>query len=797
MVNYHIKTTWRHLIKNKAFSLINVTGLALGLACSLLIFLWVQDERHVDADLAATKATYAVYERVFSEGKVETAHSTPGMLAVELKRKIPGIRYASGFWSAQEIRFSVGEKRGEKSLIEKGAFADSDYFKIFRYPLLQGTAAGALQQPQAIALSKKMAVAFFGSPEAAFGQTIRYNNLADLKVSAVFEDVPANSAEKFDYVINWQYLLESVGWLTNWINRSPATFIQLQPNTDPATVQAQIKDFIQPYLGTGYGAGFRTELGLQRFDQIYLYSTFKDGVPDGGRIEYVRLFSLIALFILLVACINFMNLATARSAKRAKEVGIRKTIGARRPSLILQFIAEAMLLAVLAFVLALGLVALIMPVFNQVTGKQIALPVTSMHFWLDATLLLIATGVVAGSYPALYLSSLVPLKVLKGALTFSPGALLFRKGLVVFQFVLCIVFIVATIIISKQVRYVQEKNLGFDRENLVYVPMERSLAMQYPLLKSQLAVLPGVASVSYSNQIPTEIGSHVYDLSWEGKDPAAKVVAMHNGVGYDYVKAMHLTMRMGRDFSRDFPTDTVGYVINETALKMIGYKDPIGRLLVYFGHRGKIIGVVKDFNFQSLHDPIRPLVLEFMGERISWDGSYAIVRVAPGQTKQALAGIERTCKSLDPAFPFRYTFADAAYQTLYTSELTVSSLSDSFALLAICISCLGLLGLTMFTAEQRRKEIGIRKIIGASAGNIVTLLSKDMLKLVAISAVIATPVAWLAMSRWLQNFAFHIDIDWWVFLLAGLIAVLIALATIAYQAIKTALENPINSLRPD
>jgi putative ABC transport system permease protein len=792
MLRNYLKTAWRNLARNKVFSFINVFGLALGMACSLLIFLWVQDEYNVNANLAKKKETYGVYERVFSEGRVETEHWTPGLLATELRRKIPGIQYASGFWSAQDIRFSAGEK----SIIEKGAFADSDYFKMFNYPLLEGTAAGALQGPQDIALSRKMAVAFFGSPEAAIGKMIRYNNQADLKVSAVFEDVPANSAEEFDYVINWQYLLQSVGWLTNWINRSPATFIQLQPNTDPATVEAKIKDFIQPYLSAGYGAGFRTELGLQRFDQMYLYSTFKDGVPDGGRIEYVRLFSLIAVFILLVACINFMNLATARSAKRAKEVGIRKTIGALRQSLILQFIGEALWLALLAFLLALLFVVLALPVFNQITGRQILLPIASMRFWLDAVLLLLVTGVVAGSYPALYLSSLAPLKVLKGPLTFSRSALIFRKGLVVFQFVLSIVFIVATIIVSRQVHYLQEKNLGFDRENLVYVPMERSLAVQYPLLKRQVEALPGVASVSYSNQIPTEIGSHVYDLSWEGKDPAARVVAMHNGVGYDYVKTMHLSMVMGRDFSRDFPTDTVGYVINETALKMIGYKDPIGRLLVYFGHRGKIIGVVKDFNFQTLHDPIRPLVLEFMGERITWDGSYAIIRVR-GQTRQVLAGIENVCKTLDPAFPFTYTFADAAYQRLYTSEQTVSNLSDSFSVLAVFISCLGLLGLTMFTAEQRRKEIGIRKIIGAGAGDIIAMLSKDIVTLVALSAIIATPVAWLAMNQWLQNFAYHINIDWWVFLLAGLIAVLIALATIAYQAIKAALANPVQALRTE
>jgi putative ABC transport system permease protein len=793
MFRNYIVTAWRNIVRNKTFSLINIFGLALGIACSLLILLWVQDEWSVNASLVKNKNTYSVYERVYSEEKVEAAHWTPGLLATELKRKIAGIKYASGFWPAQEIRFSAGQK----NLVEKGCFADSDYFKIFNYPFLEGEPETALMQPQDIVLSRKMAVAFFGSPVAAVGKTIRYNGLADFRVSAVLEDLPANTSDKFDYAINWQYLLQYDGWLTNWINRSPATFIQLEPSVDPLKVEAAIKDFIQPYLGTGYGSGFRTELGLQRFDETYLYSSFKNGVPDGGRIEYVHLFSIIAIIILLIACINFMNLATARSAKRAKEVGIRKTVGALRQGLMLQFIGEAILLTLAAFIVALAMVVLLLPVFNDVTGKLIALPVTSVRFWGVSIALLLATGLVAGSYPALYLSSLMPLKVLRGSLKFSAGALIFRKGLVVSQFVLSIVFIVATIVVTKQLRYVQDKNLGFDKENLLYVPMERTLAERYPLLKQQLASLPGITSVTYSNQVPTEIGSHVYDLSWEGKNPATKVVAMHNGVGYDYLQTLHLTLLMGRDFSRDFPTDSVGYIINEAAWKMTSYKDPIGKPLIYFGHRGKIIGVVKDFHFRSLHDPIQPLVLEFMGEKITWDGTYAVIKTGPGKTGQALADVEKVCKTLDPAFPFRYTFADEEYQKLYNGERTVSKLSDSFAVLAIFISCLGLLGLAMFTAEQRRKEIGVRKVIGARVGDIVAMLSKDMIKMVVLSAIIATPIAWLVMERWLQNFAYRTSIDWWIFMLAGLVAVVIALATISYQAVKAARTNPVTSLRSE
>jgi putative ABC transport system permease protein len=793
MFRNYLLTAWRNIARNRAFSVINIFGLALGMACSLLIFLWVRDERQVNAGLARSAAVYGVYERVFSEGKVEAAHLTPGLLATELKRKIPGIEYASPFWPAEDILFSAGEK----NIIEKGCFADSDYFKIFNYRLLQGTPDAALAAPGDIALSRKMAVAFFGSPEAAYGKTIRYNHLADFRVAAVFEDLPADVPEKFEYAINWQYTVREFSWLTNWINRSPTTFIQLQPNVDPARVAAEIKDFVSPYLSAGYGAGFRTELGLQRFDEMYLNSTFRNGVPDGGRIEYVRLFSVVAIFILLIACINFMNLATARSAKRAKEVGIRKTIGAARHLLVMQFIGEALLLTLLAFLLALGIVVLVLPAFDVLTGKSILLPFGSVRFWLEAIGLLVITGIVAGSYPALFLSSLSPLKVLKGTLQFTPATVLLRKGLVIFQFVLSIVFIVATTVVRDQVRYVQEKNLGFDKENLVYVPMERNLAQQYSVLKQQLAAMPGITAVTYSNQIPTGIGAHVYDLSWEGKDPATKVVAIHNGVGYDYLKTMHLSLLMGRDFSPAYPTDTVGYVINESAWKMTGYKDPIGKPLIYFGHRGRIIGVVKDFHFQSLHAPILPLVLEFMGEQPSWDGTYVLVKVAPGKTSEVLPELEKACRKLDPSWPFRYSFADEEYQKLYNSERTVSKLADSFSILAIVISCLGLLGLTLFTAEQRKKEFGVRKVIGASAQDIVLLLSTDVIRLVVLAAVIATPLSWLAMNKWLEGFAYRIKIGWWVFLSAGLAALAIALATVIYQALKAALVNPIKSLRAE
>ncbi|HEX3385996.1 MAG TPA: FtsX-like permease family protein, partial [Mucilaginibacter sp.] len=732
----------------------------------------------------------------FSEGRVEAGAQSPGLLATELKGAIPEIKYSSAFWNDdQESLFSVGDKY----LSLKGCHADSDFFKIFSYRLLEGIPRSALASPDAIAVSRKMADGFFGSPEKAIGKTVRLNNRKDFRINAVFEDLPANASQQFDFVGNWFDELKSVGWLTDWINRGPSTFIQLRPGADPAKVEAKIKNFITTYItGNQYGAGFHVELGLQPYRDMYLNSTFKNGIPDGGRIEYVKLFSIIPIFIVLIACINFMNLATARSVKRAREVGIRKAVGALRHKLIIQFISEAMLLTFFAILVALALLVVILPYFNVVTGKHIIVPVSSPFFWLSIVTMLAVVGFIAGSYPALFLSSLNPVKVLKGSLKFSPGAILFRKGLVIFQFVLSVTMIIGTLVVSKQIHYVQTANLGFNKDNLVCIPFQGDLVQRYRLFKQELSGLPGVKAVDISAQEPAHIESHVYDLDWDGKNPNAKVLSLHNGIGYDYPKIMGLKLVKGRFFSRDFPADTShqhpNLVINETLARIIGFKDPIGERLHYFGSSGTIVGVVKDFHLKSLRDPIEPVVL-YWGEDIHH--GYTLVKVEAGKTQQALAGMEKVFKQLEPKFPFRYTFAAEEYQKLYDSEITVGKLSDSFAFLAIFISCLGLLGLTIFTAEQRRKEIGVRKVIGAKVSDIVIMLSKDVIGIVILSAIIAIPIAWIAMKNWLQNFAFHIAISAWIFIIAAGITLLIALLTICYQAIKAALANPVKSLRTE
>jgi putative ABC transport system permease protein len=791
MLRNLFKTAWRSLLRNKTFSLINILGLALGLACSLLIILWVQDERGMDAFHGNKSDLYTVYERVYSANKVEGAYWTPGVLASELKRRLPEIRYASAFDPNQSATFEVGDK----IITMGGAAADSDFFKMFTYPILEGTAAAALDAPDKIAISRKMAVTFFGSPTAAINQTIRYNNASIFRIAAVFEDPGTNSSDRFDYVLNWPYHLEVVDWLKEWIYRSPRTYIQLQPGVSAASVDARVLHFMDGYLANSReGAGFHIELGLQKFDEMYLRSMFRNGYPAGGRIEYVRLFTIVAVFILLIACINFMNLSTARSVKRAKEVGIRKTIGAARFALIVQFIGEAMLVVCCSAALALALVACILPVFNTIAGKQIGLPLAQRSFWALVAALILLTGFTAGSYPALFLSSLRPVKVLKGTLKFSSAAFWLRKGLVIFQFTLSTLLIIGMMVISRQVNYLQTVNLGFDRDNLVYLPVQGDLTQKYPAFKAELTGMPGIQAVTRTDAPPQQTGAHAYDMTWEGKDPTTRTVVIHTTVGYGWLKMMNLTLLRGHDFSPEYPTDTNAYIINETALKLIGYKDPIGRPLSIFGQHYKIIGVVKDFHFKSLHDPIEPLLIN-LNEQIHW--GFVMVKARAGQTREAVASIEKVHREFEPKFPFSYYFSDEEYRHLYNNEQIIGRLSDSFAFLAIFISCLGLFGLAIFTSEQRTKEIGIRKVLGASELNIFGMLSRDFLELVGIALVIASPPAWLLMDNWLREYAYRTNIAWWIFAVAGLAALLVALLTVSFQAIRAALANPVNSLRSE
>jgi ABC-type antimicrobial peptide transport system permease subunit len=789
MIQNYFKIAFRNLVKSKTFSAINVLGLALGMACSLLIMLWIKDELSVDGFHANKSQLYRIYMREFFSGKVQGVIWTPGPLADELKKSVPEIEMATPYEWTSDATFSVGDKIYKR----KTNAANADFFKMFSFKILQGTPESALKGPNGLAISRDMAITFFGSPDSAMGKSIKMDNQKDLMVTAVFENIGQNSTLKFDCVRSWEVFLQDNEWAKDWGSTDPLTFFKIRADADPAKVEAKIKHLLDKF-NRDEGKPYRTQLAMQPFHEYYLHSTIKDAKMDGGRIEYVRLFGLVAVFILLIACINFMNLATARSAKRAKEVGVRKVIGAMRSMLVGQFMGEAILIALLSIFLAVLLVALVLPSFNNLTSKQIELPVRELDFWLTLSGLLLITGLLAGSYPAFFLSSLNPIRVLKGALKFDNKSTWLRQGLVVFQFALSIIMIVGMITIYRQIDFVQTKNLGYDRENLIYFPMEGDLNKNYDVFRNALMQINGVRNVSHMTESPGSNGSGTEGISWPGGDLNDKVRFTPVGVGYDFVKTMKLELAAGRDFSKDFATDSIGFLINETALKVIGYKDPIGKPLKWGDMNGIIVGVLKDFHFQSLHQPIRPLIAYMNTKRKT--GS-AIIRIDGSRTKETLASIEKVCKIFNPKFPFTYAFTDQSYAKQYQSEQIVSRLSDYFAFIAIFISCLGLFGLATFTAEQRTKEIGVRKVLGASISSIVGLLSKDFLKPVIAAIIIASPAAWWLMNAWLKGFAYRVEVAWWMFVLAGVMAVIIAVFTVSFQSIRAALLDPVKSLRSE
>jgi putative ABC transport system permease protein len=790
MLKNYIKTALRNLRRQRGFAVINLAGLALGMACSLLILLWVQDERGVDAFHSKGDRLFYVYERNYMGGKLQTWYWTQGPLAEELKKEIPEVEAATPMSWSNRNNFSVDKK----VLKEDGFAASADYFTMFSYPLIAGNAKDALSTPDAVAISRKMAVAFFGSPAAAMGKAIRYENRRDLKIRAVFEDASGAVSSPANYIMSWSGYLEENGWAKEWPSVDPRTVILLRPGASAAVVEKKIRHFTDKFQTEV--KSIRIELALQRFGDYYLHSEFRDGVPTEGRIAYVRLFSLVALFILVIACINFMNLTTARSVRRAKEIGVRKVMGAVRGLLIRQFIGEAILMAVLAAVIALVLTGLALPAFNTLTGKAMVFPYDRVDFWLGMAAITLLTGLLSGSYPAFYLSGFNPIRVLKAALSSGTKSdAVFRQGLVVFQFVLSIVLILSTILVTRQVDYMKNARIGYDRENLLYIPIEGELGQKLDVFRTEAGRLPGVADLSMLTTSPTVMNDGTLSLSWDGKDPNEHDRFIHEAIGPGYLETMKIELVAGRGLDPTaYPTDSSGLLVNQTAVALMGYKDAIGKPVYNGGYKMHIVGVVKDFHFQSLHDKIMPLTLG-VGQN-KWY-SYILVRTQPGKTRQALAGLQELCKQLNPAFPFSYSFSDLEYAKLYKSEEVTGRLSVVFAVLAIVISCLGLLGLSMFTAEQRVREIGIRKVLGASVGSLFGLLSKNFLALVGLAFVIGTPLGWWAIHQWLAGFAYQTDVPWWAFVVTGAAVVVVALVTVCWQTLRAAGANPIKSLRSE
>jgi ABC-type antimicrobial peptide transport system permease subunit len=663
---------------------------------------------------------------------------------------------------------------------------------MFSFKLTKGDPAAALARPDAVVISKKLSEKYFKGQDP-IGKMIRIDNTDNVMVTGVLDEIPKSSSLIFDFLMSFEQWRKKNDWAKEWGNNGPRCHVMLAPNASIEKVNAKIKNYLKTK-----NKDSNVELFLQNYGESYLYSDWENGKQNGGRIEYVKIFSIVAIIILVIACINFMNLATARSLRRAREIGVRKVVGAGKGQLIGQFIGESLFVSFIAICFSLLIVILLLPSFNTLTEKHLSIDFTDPSFLLILLGLALVTGIISGSYPALFMSSLKPIIVLKGLLKFRPGATYFRKALVVFQFSLSIILILGMIIIYRQIDFIHNKNLGFAKEDLLYMPLEGELQKTYPTFKDQLLKQPGIKNVTSAQSSPLEVGSSTYGVRWPGKDTTKLILFSSNPVTYDYIKTMGIQMAAGRDFSNEYGLDTMNYLVNEAAAKKIGYKDPVGKELTMWGDKGMIVGVMKDYHHNSLHVPIEPLILRL--HKMSWGGTYwgnVIVRTEKGKTKQAIASMEKLYKQFNPGFPFKYYFTDDEIANRYKAEYTVSKLSRYFAFLAIFISCLGLFGLVTFTAEQKTKEIGIRKVLGASVTGIVGMLSKDFLKLVIIAAVIAFPVSWWAMHRWLNDFAYRVNIGWWVFVVAGIVALMIALLTISFQSIKAAVANPVKSLRTE
>ncbi|HMJ70169.1 MAG TPA: ABC transporter permease [Cyclobacteriaceae bacterium] len=789
MLHTFLKSGWRNLISNKVYSVINISGLSLGLTCSLLIALWVIDEYGIDSFHEKGDRIYIVTSREIVNGEINYGgYDTPGLLGEELAKVLPEIEYSCGYGWTSFNTFAVGNKLMKLP----GNFAGQDFLKIFSYPLLYGSRETALESPESIIISRRMATTLFGGPEQAMDKSVLFDNYKDLKVTGVFEDLGDNVSDKFEFMLNYHFFKErEKGWITDWGNSGPTTYVLLKEHVNAEEVRSKMQHFIKKY-NKEYSENERLELGLQLFSEKYLYSNFKNGEVSGGRIEYVQLFEVVAVFILLIACINFMNMSTARSVTRAKEIGVRKVIGAMKSLLVKQFMTEALMSTVIAIVISITLMSLLLPEFNLLTGKNISSPLGDSRFWTGIGILTALTAVLSGVYPALFLSAFKPLAAIRNTFKLNSSTVIFRKGLVVFQFALSIIFVLGMIVISKQVDYIQNKNLGYQKNNLLYLKITGTMGTNFEGFKNELMQIHGVTGVSQMAHRPIEFDNSTSSVLWEGKAPDAKPSFTPLAVGYDFIKTMNSKLVLGRDFSEEH-ADSANFLINEAALKIIGYKDPIGMPLKLWETKGTIVGVVEDFHYNSLHVPIAPLVIRL--QKRTW--GYALIRTEPGKTSQVLLDMEALHKKFNPDFPFAHQFADEEYAASYKSEQVAQQLSQYFALLSIFISCLGLLGLVIFAAAQRTKEVGIRKVLGANTAQIVALLSGDFMKLVVLSILFSFPIAYYVMNEWLGNFEYRIAFEWWMFAVAGTGAVLIAMFTISFQAVKAAMRNPVDSLKAE
>ena len=800
MFKNYLKIAWRNLIKDRQFTFLNLIGLSTGLACAILIYLWVSDELNVNKFNENGNRIYQVMQPV--EGSNQAIENTPGLLASALSKELPEVQYAAAVippsWFSDKGLFSFNDTH----IRAGGGFVSDDFFRIFSCRFIDGNQNELFGGKNNLVISKDLALKMFGTTNNVVGKTIEWNQQdfsGIYTIAGVFENLPSNSTLQFDAIFNYALFLEKNQKLLQWNNNDPSTYVLLKKGTNETAFNKKVTGFVKTK-----DAQSTETLIVQRFSDTYLHNYYENGKPSGGRIEYVKLFSIIAIFLLAIGCINFMNLSTAKAAKRIKEVGIQKVVGASRRSLVIQYLSESILIAFLSLLIAIILTIVLLPAFKQITGKEFNIQF-SVSFILAITGITLITGIIAGIYPALYISGFRPALILKGKLTNAGGETWVRKGLVVFQFAVSVILIVSVLVVYQQMQLIQTINLGYNRDHVIYFDKGGKLSDNKDEFKSgavyqslatfiqQVKTIPGVVNVSNFRHSIVNRDGGTTDVVWQGKSPNDQTSFTDIASGYNFIETLGIEMKEGRSYSTAFGSDNDKVVLNEAAVKAMGLTNPIGKTVTIWGNQKQIIGVTKDFHFQSLYENIKPCFFDLsMNARVS----KIIVRIKAGNEKATIDKLSALYKNYTGE-ALDYTFLDEDYQALYASEERVAALSEYFAGIAIIISCLGLFGLAAFTAQKRQKEIGIRKVVGASVSNVVAMLSKDFVALICLALLIAIPFSCWTANKWLQSFAYRIQLSSLVFVITGAFVLLITLLTISFQSIKAAIANPVKSLRSE
>ena len=786
MIKTYFKIAWRNLMKSIGYSTINIAGLAVGMAVTLLIGLWIYDELSFDKYHKNHSRVGQVFTTQTFNDKTETSSSIVVPMGNAFRT-----RYANDFKRVALSSFNVPHilTIGEKKISQSGMWAETDLPAILSLDIRGDV--DALKDASSLILSQSVATALFAD-EDPIGKAVRVDNNTDMKVAAIYRDLPANTTlNETKFLLSWNNAANKLNKQTDqWENHGSQLFVELNDQTDFATTTAKVKDLLNPYIKE-----WKEELLVHPMDKWYLYNEFENGEVNGGRIQFIWLFGIIGIFVLLLACINFMNLSTARSEKRAKEIGIRKAIGSLRKQLISQFLSESLMVTFVAMVLSLALVYISLPFFNTLAGKSMSVPFASPLFWLLTIGFAFLTGLLAGSYPAFYLSGFNTIKILKGTFRVGRLAVIPRKVLVVIQFTVSIALIICTVIVFRQVQFTKNRPVGYSREGLITMDMNTpDIRKNYNGLRNELLQTGTVEDMAEANSTTTEIWSNNTGLDWKGKDPGSSPLFGTIAITHDYGRTVGWQIVSGRDFSRNFPADTGAFILNESAVKLTGLQDPIGKTMKWNGEDHVITGIVKDMIMESPYESTHPTIFHM---QYGWVNKI-ILRIKPTiPLRSALTAIEGVFNKYNPSSPFEYNFVDEAYARKFSVEERIGKLTSFFAALAILISCLGLFGLASFVAEQRTKEIGVRKVLGATIFNIWQTLSKDFVVLVIISCFIAIPIAYYFMHQWLQKYQYRADMSWWIFVAAIGGSLLITLITVSYQAIKAAIANPIKSLRTE